>query len=719
MTGADTDIDQAIIKCAYKIERFQQSGEIIGFEDARKKIHAWVENFRTHLDDVTLLARVIDNITFFPDEDVLHTCLKYQKDHIDLSEHQIFYTCLGAETESSSRIMRQLNNHHHYAPNIELLLHKIGGSHAENPAIVFIDDFLNSGGQLSAILKTWCITGNDEPDVNADSREFSQRRFIGESNLALFKSCTLHFIYLNGMAKGIENAKNKLKELGLIGTAYILSTYSDENGFFGTPDDICHIRNRIDVPVGQTSIFSGMSCDRITPLLELCEKAGRALLQVNKPSWPPSRIDARILGYGNSAKLFISQTNVPTCTLTCLWQGGRIEIDGKPFDWVPLIARTEKQIGQTENTADKTIRPGMIHHGISQSIGISDLSSVLLDHSPGAGPPLDITVFTTTPDPLPCLSPDLWKEAGMSYTDYLQPDIAEYLGLTAGSSRIQVKEMKAECYADLNRSVLFHMNDTTIFGRIKTIHITTFGTLISFLGIRFQFKTPAISLINALEINYHLPINKRINSKNFMLKVNGASLASLFKWGFAIAATGRKTDFLPEPDTKFNDCFEQRFRAFTFVREGSGIFETDKRLAESAFHLLANFSKPEEIFLQKASEYRSISLDFSAVISQSDKGATVFCAGNANQNKSYLNDHFQKRYYFLYLLVLHLQALKRKISLQQPENHQQIPEAAAWVQHFRSFPFDSACQKEYMNQFLDTLAGEMGLLKSTFFQAFS
>ena len=80
--------------------------------------------------------------------------------------------------------MRQLNNHHHYAPNLELLLHKIGASQAENPAIVFIDDFLNSGGQLSTILNRWCIPDHNEPDVDADSREYTQRRFIGESNLA-------------------------------------------------------------------------------------------------------------------------------------------------------------------------------------------------------------------------------------------------------------------------------------------------------------------------------------------------------------------------------------------------------------------------------------------------------------------------------------------------------------------------------------------------------
>jgi hypothetical protein len=705
-------LKNAINRCARRIEKFQSDGLMIGFENACSRIKGWIKNFENLLDNLSPLICVVDNISFIPDHDVLHQCLDFRKKYIDLAGKEIFYTCLGAETESSSRIMRQLNHDVNFAPNIRDLLQAIRERQVQNPAIVFIDDFLNSGGQLSSILNSWCQKNGSTSVAEDDgSRKYNKRNFIGEPGLELLKRCSLHFIYINGMAKGIEKARQTLLALGLKGDAHILNTYSDEIGIFGSRDDISHIRNHLPVPVSPESIFSAMSCDELAPLLAIFEKSGRELLKTNKPKWSDERIENRILGYGNSAKLFISQTNVPTCTLTCLWSGGLIEIEGKQIDWIPLIERIEKKIGGSENKENDNHPPGEVCHRAQTSDDFSELGSIALDFKSGASPPLDMTIFTPAPQPVTFLSPDLWKNATNRYTNLFEPDMLEYLGLNKKSSEIFVKELHPGLYSYFNNSVMFHLNEQKIPVVIKAIQIVTFGTLISFIGIRFQFKTKGMNLKEALDINYHLPINKNKKSKGPVLKIKGDSKEDLLNWLFSLAFTKHPIAF-PMNDRAIRFEFDiERFKAFTFVREGSGLFEKNRRIKDIAFHLLAGFSNPIKIALKKQADFKALELDINASVSLSRKGATLLCAGDSGQNESYLHDHFQKRYYFLYLLVLHLHLLQRKLPLLRSENKKLAQEIDTWLNRFKAFPFGQACQKTYMNRFFKILADEMGVTK--------
>lgn len=707
------EFNSSIIRCARRIEKFQSNGLMIGFENARNRIEAWVKNFENLLDDLTPLISVIEKISFIPDETVLHQCLDFHKKHIDFSGKERFYTCLGAETESSSRIMRQLNNEPNYAPNIQTLLRTIRERRALNPAIVFIDDFLNSGGQLSTILNSWCKKDESySPADKARSRKYDKRSCVDKASLKLLKSCSLHFIYLNGMAKGVEKSRRTIGELGLEGDAYILNTYSDEIGVFGSRDDISHIRNHIPVPVSPESIFSDMPCDKLSPLLTIFENTGRALLKANKPQWPDGRIENRILGYGNSAKLFISQTNIPTCTMTCLWSGGHIEIEGKQIDWVPLIKRTEKKIGGSENKDDGIYHCGASNPTARPTDNFSDLGSVALDLKPGTSPPLDMTIFTSAPLPVTNLSDNLWKNATNRYADLFEPDIAEYLGLNTINSLTFVKELRPEVYSQFNSSIVFYLDKDKIPLKIKSIQMITFGGLVSFIGIRFQFKGTEITLKDAIEINYHLPINKNNKTKGPILRIKNTPVEELINWIYSVATVNERIAF-PMMDKSIHPGFiRERFMAFTFVREGSGIFDQNRRIADIAFHLMAGFSKPVKTELKKAADYKSMELDTNALVSLSRKGATVLCGGNSGQNGSYLHDHFQKRYFFLYLLVLHLHHLTRSLPLQRIQNEKLAQKTDKWLNLFNAFPYGKTCQKKYMNRFLETLAYEMGVLKN-------
>jgi len=296
---------------------------------------------------------------------------------------------------------------------------------------LFIDDFLNSGGQISKIMESWCGQDLTVAPGSNDTLSYNKRDRLSLSDFELLKRCELHFLFYYGMAKGIETAEQKLKSLEFIGNCHVIKTYSDETGFFGTQDELSHIRAELPIKVSSNSksIFSGVPCNKLSKLLKVCEDAGNELLKYNKPEWPEARYGERILGYGNSAKLFISQTNVPTCTLTCLWHGGEIIVDDKKIIWEPLLPRIEKKIGGTEyrdTTAPKQICVEDIN---SDTDVVDELKNIKLDFKPDVGPPLDLTLFNVLDKPVCDLDPEIWNKATTSYTALLNPEILDFMDI--------------------------------------------------------------------------------------------------------------------------------------------------------------------------------------------------------------------------------------------------------------------------------------------------
>ncbi len=115
-------LQNAIDNCSRRIEEFQVDGLKIGFDKAQIQITNWVNNFEGFFENSEPLIRILNNIEFISDSDILHRCMEFKKQHIDLENKIVFYTCFGAQTESSSRIIRQLNNNTKCVPNISDLL---------------------------------------------------------------------------------------------------------------------------------------------------------------------------------------------------------------------------------------------------------------------------------------------------------------------------------------------------------------------------------------------------------------------------------------------------------------------------------------------------------------------------------------------------------------------------------------------------------------------
>ena len=69
----------------------------------------------------------------------------------------------------------------------------------------------------------------------------------------------------------------------------------------------------------------------------------------------------RRLGYGNLCRLIITDYNIPTITITALWQSGEIGIGKKEFTWKELVPRRKKILKNLNRSQQRLRKPQAIN----------------------------------------------------------------------------------------------------------------------------------------------------------------------------------------------------------------------------------------------------------------------------------------------------------------------------------------------------------------------
>lgn len=186
---------------------------------------------------------------------------------------------------------------------------ELAADHSGRP-IVFCDDFLGSGGQVSGILSGWMGDGAENtlgekrlPLFEGQKREVLQRR-IG-------------FTFAAAWQEGIDALDVTIKKYDLNATVHA--------GLLGD-----------EIPLAFKNCKLHSDQRAVDRFHAKCAEVGKALLVSNAVD--PAKAEERSLGYGNRAMLLATPYNVPTQTLTCLWLAG--EYDG--VRWEPLLPRRKK-----------------------------------------------------------------------------------------------------------------------------------------------------------------------------------------------------------------------------------------------------------------------------------------------------------------------------------------------------------------------------------------
>jgi len=175
--------------------------------------------------------------------------------------------------------------------------------------IVFVDDFIGSGGQAADVIQTWLGLPH-----NNDLGE--ERQTLGEREQEALRTHSLGFAFAAGKRTGAEALRATCGASGLTAKVAI------------------HINDSQLPHAFDSDLFK--DDDQRVGFRKACERIGRDLLVSTGTA--PEKVDGRCLGYGNDAFLVAFLYNTPTQTLTCLWSGGTTN----GFDWLPLLPRRKK-----------------------------------------------------------------------------------------------------------------------------------------------------------------------------------------------------------------------------------------------------------------------------------------------------------------------------------------------------------------------------------------
>ena len=184
--------------------------------------------------------------------------------------------------------------------------------------VIFLDDFIGSGGQSKDVL----AAGLGVEDLRADFGE--ERSLFGAKEIDFLKSAKVGFVFAAGWSDG----KRELEA----GTAAL------------EIDEKVHINlSEEELPFFDLEADDVLEKSEIEDFKSFCEAVGRDLILARQrnPTSEESEAKAnnRHSGYGNRGLLVCSTSNTPTQSVTLIWASGQ----HNDLDWMPLLPRRNKK----------------------------------------------------------------------------------------------------------------------------------------------------------------------------------------------------------------------------------------------------------------------------------------------------------------------------------------------------------------------------------------
>jgi hypothetical protein len=182
--------------------------------------------------------------------------------------------------------------------------------------IIFLDDFVASGGQAADIL----AAGFGIDALRKPLGE--QREMFGDDIREHLVGCEVAFVFTAGWSDGTDVVRQLAKELKLRAVVY---RHLDENV----------------LPFAFDGVLADLDPQVVDGFKKRCREIGASLMasaELAEGRFEDGKADQRALGYGNRGMLLASPFNVPAQTLTAIW--GKGDVAG--VDWQPLMMRRKK-----------------------------------------------------------------------------------------------------------------------------------------------------------------------------------------------------------------------------------------------------------------------------------------------------------------------------------------------------------------------------------------
>lgn len=331
--------ENRIKKIAESLKVFEIDAKTIGIKNAKERVVNWIKNFDnigfTDLELVLHLLEKIDFIEFnFMTDKIIQDSEKLVK------KKNTYITYLGEPNESSFKIASKFHRHPNYKLSLPILLNDLPDLSGNK--ILLFDDFLNSGGQLVSIFYALLNIPLPNGEIN-DESEF--RTNLTSEQCRKLKNSEIHLFYYQVFDEGIKKIEQRIKkELKVKLNIHSHYFTNNNDSVFGDLEEQIKIQESEDGTLKHRSLFQGKNYSDLTEFYNILKQIGLLLLKHNEKKWDSSKYLSRALGYGNLCRVIITNNNVPTITLTAIWQNGSIRFNNKKINWSELLPRKKKII---------------------------------------------------------------------------------------------------------------------------------------------------------------------------------------------------------------------------------------------------------------------------------------------------------------------------------------------------------------------------------------
>lgn len=303
-----------ILRLAENLGRYQSPD---GVSVTPATIADFLRQFET-VERVRVALRLIENLDFKDRAffvEALATCLA----QIDSTDGT--YVCpLGSSGDSSAMLSYLMGDLEH-GEQREVTQLEIALDRPDLQRIVMWDDFCGRGGHTITALAQWL----DEEEKVSDSILKERLAYpLDEKRKTKLRETPISLAFAVATEEGLDRVRKALDALDL-GAIEVL----DPSELLPTTDGLA----------GDEAVFASEAEQK-----DFYEFMNARARDVHRPKtermddpWPEKRVDERLRGYGNTAARIVFFYNVPTMTLTLLWDG----VEGER-PWRPLLRRRGK-----------------------------------------------------------------------------------------------------------------------------------------------------------------------------------------------------------------------------------------------------------------------------------------------------------------------------------------------------------------------------------------
>jgi hypothetical protein len=265
------------------------------------RIQAWLAQFESD-ELIGFGAKVLAHLKLIGRKEFGEAVRLFVRTHTEFADAAII--AFGDAKDSGRVVAYQVQDTGLAAMDID---HALVGS---GRSVIFVDDFIGSGGQAEGIIADWF------GDVGSAKLGEGSRRRLNDSQIDALKDRSVGFVFGAGWSDGAERLVAAARSYGLNVKAEI---------------GVKQMPSLFDQELGADESLRQRFCER-------CKEIARDLFTSLGKTWEETKIESRLLGYGNRGLLITFPNNTPTQTLTCIWQPGKYY----GLDWMPLLPRRSK-----------------------------------------------------------------------------------------------------------------------------------------------------------------------------------------------------------------------------------------------------------------------------------------------------------------------------------------------------------------------------------------